>query len=242
MPTVGESVSCNAAGPDGRPAITHVESITLVTPGGELRRVEPHREPRAVRAGRRRPGTVRRALQRDAGHRIADAHRQRGARPRRRHPASARRVVAAAAAAAPEDAGCLPGRCARALRRMAHAARRRRRAPHPRGQGQLPALGATRVRRGHAASRRSRRCSASRCAPPSCGASCSTRRSRAAAAFPCGAPSTRRARRSRPAIRSCAASSRRNGASIRRRSSPMRGTGITGNLFARRACEVRFAS
>lgn len=39
MPTVGESVSSNTAGPDGRPAISHVESIALVTPGGELRRV-----------------------------------------------------------------------------------------------------------------------------------------------------------------------------------------------------------
>ena len=38
MPTVGESVSSNTAGPDGRPAISHVESITLVAPGGELRR------------------------------------------------------------------------------------------------------------------------------------------------------------------------------------------------------------
>jgi hypothetical protein len=38
LPTVGESVSSNTAGPDGRPAISHVESITLVTPGGELRR------------------------------------------------------------------------------------------------------------------------------------------------------------------------------------------------------------
>ena len=39
MRTVGESVSSNTAGPDGRPAISHVESIALVTPGGELRRV-----------------------------------------------------------------------------------------------------------------------------------------------------------------------------------------------------------
>jgi FAD/FMN-containing dehydrogenase len=39
MPTVGESVSSNTAGPDGRPAISHVESIALVTPGGELRRI-----------------------------------------------------------------------------------------------------------------------------------------------------------------------------------------------------------
>jgi hypothetical protein len=39
LPTVGESLAWNAAGPDGRPAVTHVESITLVTPEGELRRV-----------------------------------------------------------------------------------------------------------------------------------------------------------------------------------------------------------
>jgi len=39
MRTVGDSVAANTAGPDGRPAISHVESITLVMPGGELRRV-----------------------------------------------------------------------------------------------------------------------------------------------------------------------------------------------------------
>ena len=36
MPTVGESLTYNAAGPDGRPAVAHVESMVLVTPGGEL--------------------------------------------------------------------------------------------------------------------------------------------------------------------------------------------------------------
>jgi FAD/FMN-containing dehydrogenase len=39
FPTVGESIARNAAGPDGRPAVVHVDSLTLVTPGGELRRV-----------------------------------------------------------------------------------------------------------------------------------------------------------------------------------------------------------
>ncbi len=39
MPTVGESLGSNAAGPDGRPAVNHVESVALVTPGGELRHV-----------------------------------------------------------------------------------------------------------------------------------------------------------------------------------------------------------
>jgi hypothetical protein len=39
MPTVGESLACNAAGPDGRPAVVHVESLALVTPAGELRRI-----------------------------------------------------------------------------------------------------------------------------------------------------------------------------------------------------------
>lgn len=37
LPTVGASLAHNAAGPDGRPAVTHVESITMVTPAGELR-------------------------------------------------------------------------------------------------------------------------------------------------------------------------------------------------------------
>lgn len=36
---IGESIDWNAAGPDGRPAVTHVESLTLVTPDGQLRRV-----------------------------------------------------------------------------------------------------------------------------------------------------------------------------------------------------------
>jgi FAD/FMN-containing dehydrogenase len=39
MPTVGESVAGNAAGPDGHPAVAHVEALTLVTPEGELRRL-----------------------------------------------------------------------------------------------------------------------------------------------------------------------------------------------------------
>lgn len=36
--SVGESLVVNAPGPDGRPAVTYVESIALVTPSGELRR------------------------------------------------------------------------------------------------------------------------------------------------------------------------------------------------------------
>jgi len=39
MRTIGESIACNTAGPDGRPAVTHLESLTLVTPEGELRRI-----------------------------------------------------------------------------------------------------------------------------------------------------------------------------------------------------------
>lgn len=38
LPTVGASVDWNAAGPDGRPAVDHVEALALVTPDGELRR------------------------------------------------------------------------------------------------------------------------------------------------------------------------------------------------------------
>jgi len=53
MPTVGESLACNAAGPDGRPAVVHVESMMLVMPGGELLRVSrnAHRELFALAAG-----------------------------------------------------------------------------------------------------------------------------------------------------------------------------------------------
>ena len=38
LPSVGTSVAWNAAGPDGRPAVGHVESVTVITPDGELRR------------------------------------------------------------------------------------------------------------------------------------------------------------------------------------------------------------
>ena len=44
MPTVGESLARNAAGPDGRPAVAHVASLTLITPEGELRRVSRSRD------------------------------------------------------------------------------------------------------------------------------------------------------------------------------------------------------
>lgn len=44
MQTVGESLACNAAGPDGRPAVAHVESITVVLPNGELVRVSRERQ------------------------------------------------------------------------------------------------------------------------------------------------------------------------------------------------------
>jgi FAD/FMN-containing dehydrogenase len=37
--TVGESVAANASGPDGRPMVVHLRSVTLVTADGELRRV-----------------------------------------------------------------------------------------------------------------------------------------------------------------------------------------------------------
>jgi len=47
MSTVGESLSCNAAGPDGRAAVSHVESMALVMPNGDL-----------VRASRARQGEL----------------------------------------------------------------------------------------------------------------------------------------------------------------------------------------
>lgn len=44
MPTVGESLARNAAGPDGTPAVAHVACMALVTPEGELRRVSRDRD------------------------------------------------------------------------------------------------------------------------------------------------------------------------------------------------------
>src|SRR5947207_2679688 len=43
MPTVGESIARNAAGPDGTPAVNHVASLTVVMSDGELRRVSRQR-------------------------------------------------------------------------------------------------------------------------------------------------------------------------------------------------------
>lgn len=39
LPAIGESVAANAAGPDGRPCVAHIEALALVTPDGELRRI-----------------------------------------------------------------------------------------------------------------------------------------------------------------------------------------------------------
>ncbi len=44
-PTIGESVATNAAGPDGRPMVAHVEGLVLVTLDGELRRVSRSANP-----------------------------------------------------------------------------------------------------------------------------------------------------------------------------------------------------
>jgi hypothetical protein len=42
---VGDAVAVNAAGPDGRPIVAHLESLTLVTPDGELRRASRNLDP-----------------------------------------------------------------------------------------------------------------------------------------------------------------------------------------------------
>ena len=44
-PTIGESLACNAAGPDARPTVDHVHSFTMVTPDGQLRRVDRMNNP-----------------------------------------------------------------------------------------------------------------------------------------------------------------------------------------------------
>jgi hypothetical protein len=42
---VGDSIATNAAGPDGRPVVHHVEALVIVTPDGELRRVSRDASP-----------------------------------------------------------------------------------------------------------------------------------------------------------------------------------------------------
>lgn len=44
-PTIGQSLACNAAGPDGRPTVDHMHSFTMVTPDGHLRRVDRMNNP-----------------------------------------------------------------------------------------------------------------------------------------------------------------------------------------------------
>ena len=43
--TIGESMAANSAGPDGRPIVAHIESMTLVTADGDLRRVSRDSHP-----------------------------------------------------------------------------------------------------------------------------------------------------------------------------------------------------
>ena len=43
--TIGDAVSANAPGPDGTPIVSHVETVTLVTPDGEVRRADRHAHP-----------------------------------------------------------------------------------------------------------------------------------------------------------------------------------------------------
>lgn len=47
--SVGESVAANAAGPDGRPMVEHLRSLTLVTADGELRRASREQAPELFR-------------------------------------------------------------------------------------------------------------------------------------------------------------------------------------------------
>ena len=43
--TIGDAVSANAPGPDGIPIVSHVETLTLVTPDGDVRRADRHAHP-----------------------------------------------------------------------------------------------------------------------------------------------------------------------------------------------------
>lgn len=47
--TVGESVAANTPGPDGKPVVAHVHSLTIATADGELRRANRERAPEIFR-------------------------------------------------------------------------------------------------------------------------------------------------------------------------------------------------
>ena len=47
--TVGESIAANAAGPDGRPMVAHLHSLTLVSADGELKRASRGQAPELFR-------------------------------------------------------------------------------------------------------------------------------------------------------------------------------------------------
>ena len=71
MRTIGESIARNTAGPDGRPAVTHVESLTLITPEGELRRINRIGQSSHLCPGSRRAGPLRHPLQRHPARQLA---------------------------------------------------------------------------------------------------------------------------------------------------------------------------
>src|SRR6185436_6793161 len=122
-PTIGESLACNAAGPDGRPTVSHVQSFTMVTPDGQLRRVDRMNNPglfALVVGGQGLFGAIYSVTLRleSLARALAD-----GAR------------VGAAGAA--RTARCAGGGVPRALRRMAPRARGPRRAARARGRGNV---------------------------------------------------------------------------------------------------------
>ena len=168
LPTVGESLAHNAAGPDGRPAVAHVESITLVTPGGELRRASrtAHRELFALAAGGQdlfgalysvtlNIGSLQRAVNEAAAAEVIAAP----------EPDA---VAAAAPAAAAGQGRCLPGRGAPPLRGMAPAAAGVERAAHGTKSRTASCAGRGANTPRSRCTSPSRRCSASRCARRSC--------------------------------------------------------------------------
>lgn len=157
--TVGGAFAENAAGPDGMPVAAHVRAFVLVTPDGELRRVDRASHPdlfRLVAGGQDLFGMLAYPLglsvfllQRGPRRRIAATKRGCRAGPRRARPSGPGTGPGSGlrnrAAAATGTTGTLPRRAARARRRPAPGAAVDLDPTHPRRTRNTAALGAARV-------------------------------------------------------------------------------------------------
>ena len=130
MASVGESLAANAAGPDGRPAVHHVQGLTLVLPSGQLVRASRRRNAELFALAAGGDGVIGAlySVTLDIASICAALDEAVGAEfsPRRAPPAHGARCASSCRRMRCE----VPRGCASPVPRMAHAARRRSPAAH----------------------------------------------------------------------------------------------------------------